>query len=375
MSKSHLEILAQGVSFWNRWRKDRPQAEPELAGTSLRGQDLSGVDLHGADLREANLVKAYLSKADFREANLREADLAEANLTEACLAKAYLFKAHLGAANLTRADLSGAELFGANLSEANLREAKLGAAFLSRAALRGANLNRADLRGADLRGADLRDANLSRADLSQANLSTADLGGANLTHAILNHAQLTGAVLWETQRAGWSVFEVSCEYAFWELNGRRRLNYAPGEFERLNTTRTQIELHYPEGLSARELATLPLLLRALQRALPDHPFQLRHLEEEAGGTRLVIEFEDESAIAPELRPHLKELAEERGAELIGQQREALSGEGVAQIDTRLELIEFQLFPPEQGATDLAESAVPADPIPPLEIAALPAPFA
>lgn len=350
MRKTHLEIIAQGVTTWNWWRREHPKTQPELIGANLRGADLTGVDLHGTDLRGAKLSKAYLLKADFSEANLREADLGESNLTEARLTKAYLFKVHLNAAVLTKADLSGAELFGADLTEADLREAKLNAAFLSRAALRGADLNRADLRGADLRGADLREANLSRADLSRADLSTADCSATNFNNALLNHAHLTGAVLCEIQRAGWSVFEVLCEYAFWGHQGRQRLNYALGEFERLYADRTRIALSYPKGLSAQEFATLPLLIQALQRDLPDYPLLLRNLEDSASGTTLTLEFEDETRIDPEKLVQLKEACEERGRELIAQQREGLGiPDRRTTIETHLEMIQETLFPQAQTA--------------------------
>ena len=335
MRKTHLEILVQGVTTWNHWRREHPKTQPELVGANLRGQDLSGVDLHGADLRDANLCKAYLSKADLSEANLRDADLGETNLSEAKLTKAYLYKVQLNAANLNKADLSGAELFGANISEADLRDAKLNAAFLSRAALRGANLN--------------------RADLSRANLRTADCTSANFNSANLNHAQLTGAVLCDIQRAGWSVVAVLCEYAFWAPNGRQRLNYAPGEFERLYANRTRIVLLYPDGLSAREFATLPLLIQALQRELPEHPLLLRNLEEDAGGATLTLEFEDESRIAPENRQPLKATCEERGRELIAQQRETLGipGQRVV-VDTHLEGLQETLFPQDEDPVKTEE---------------------
>lgn len=375
MSKTHLEILSQGVTTWNRWRREHPKSQPELIGAHLRGADLTAVDLHGADLREADLFKAYLFKADFSEANLREADLGEADLSEARLTKAYLYKVHLNAATLTRADLSGAELFGTDLTEADLRQAKLTAAFLCRVALRGANLNRADLSGADLSGADLHEANLSRADLSRADLRTADCSAANFTSATLNHAQLTGAVLWETQRAGWSVFEVLCEYAFWEPGGRGRLNYAPGEFEQLYADRIRIALFYPGGLSPPEFATLPLLLQALQRDHPDHPLRLRHLEDDAGGTTLTFEFEDEARIEPENRMPLKEACEERGRELIAQQREALGIPGRRTlVHTHLEALREALFPEARGAEETEEEEEEESPADAPAVEELPPPF-
>ena len=193
------------------------------------------------------------------------------------------------------------------------------------------------------------------ADLSQANLRTAECTGANFDNANLNRAQLTGAMLCDIQRTGWSVFEVLCEYAFWALNGRQRLNYAPGEFERQYANRTQIILVYPDGLSAREFSTLPLLIQALQRELPEHPLVLRNLEEDVGGATLVLEFEDESRIAPENRVPLKQTCEECGQQLIAQQREALRNPGRRTVvDTHLEALQETLFPPDADTGEAAE---------------------
>ena len=59
MNKGH-EILAQGVSVWNKWRINNPDVRPDLMHADLRGADLSGADLRGADLSGADLRDAYL---------------------------------------------------------------------------------------------------------------------------------------------------------------------------------------------------------------------------------------------------------------------------------------------------------------------------
>ena len=127
----HVALLQQGVTAWNKWRRENANVLP---------------DLRRANLRKANLLGA----------NLTEANLTEARLTDATLRKA----------NLIKADLRRGDLRGANLSEANFSRAELNGAYLSDANLTGANLTGADLRGGDLYGTTLVDTDLTGADLT-----------------------------------------------------------------------------------------------------------------------------------------------------------------------------------------------------------------
>jgi hypothetical protein len=69
-NKGHLQILRQGVTVWNQWRKDNPYIMPDLRWATLIGVNLSRYDLRGVSLTGANL----------RDANLRDADLIDADL-------------------------------------------------------------------------------------------------------------------------------------------------------------------------------------------------------------------------------------------------------------------------------------------------------
>ncbi len=116
-NQEHLDILKQGVKFWNEW------------------------------------IVGHWSRADLGGANLIEADLGDANLSGANLSWP-----HLGEADLARADLRGADLSGVDL--------------------RGADLSGVDLRRADLSGVDLRRADLSKAHLHETIFSDTRLTGA-----------------------------------------------------------------------------------------------------------------------------------------------------------------------------------------------------
>ncbi len=71
-NKTHLDVLSQGVSFWNAWRKSNPEVVP----------DLSGADLTGRNLAQVNFSRANLNNAIFTDADLTGADLTGASINE-----------------------------------------------------------------------------------------------------------------------------------------------------------------------------------------------------------------------------------------------------------------------------------------------------
>jgi hypothetical protein len=108
--EEHVRILRRGVVFWNQWRRENPDTQPNLRGAELGTADLARATLIGADLSEANLFRANLSGATLGGAILVGANLSRATLTDA---------------DLTRADLTDACLVGADLTGASLMWAKL----------------------------------------------------------------------------------------------------------------------------------------------------------------------------------------------------------------------------------------------------------
>lgn len=193
-------------------------------------------------------------------------------------------------------------IFEPNLSGANLHNSALNEEFLSACTLTGVNLSGQNLngyrlssfklKGVDLRGANLQGANLSKTDLNLANLSNANLSCANLQSATLDRSDLTGANFWETLRAGWSIKGVTCEHAFWDRAGKNATLYTPGEFERLYSDQTTIELFYEGGISSFELNTLPALLQHLASKHPDASIHLRTVEQTGGGAKITINLGD-----------------------------------------------------------------------------------
>ncbi len=144
-NQEQLEIIKQGVEFWNTWRVKHPDVKINLTKANLSEANLRGANLSTVDLRRANLIRANLIGANLMGANLSEANLSEANLIKA---------------NLIGADLSGADLLSSNLIGANLSGAKL----LS-----------SNLIGADIIGADLSGANLSKSRAGSNTFGDVDL--------------------------------------------------------------------------------------------------------------------------------------------------------------------------------------------------------
>jgi uncharacterized protein YjbI with pentapeptide repeats len=267
----HLAKLNEGVSAWNEWRVQNRDID--------QNQDID-VDLSEAILNKANLCKADLSGADLSGAYLLWANLSGANLIVAKLRGAMLRKADLSRTFLYEADLTEVGLFEANLHGADLRRANL-----SRADLRWANLSEAELRGANLSGVDLRSANLQR--------------------TYLDKCIATDVKLWETQRAGWSIKGIICERAYWDKEAKKPTAYAPGEFERLYSDQTCIELHYPGGVSTFELNTLPALLHHLASQHSGANIRLKSIEETGGGAKISISVSDAN---PETTEKIKAVA-------------------------------------------------------------------
>ena len=253
----HLAKLAEGVEAWNEWRKPLRYIELDLSEAQLAEKELSG----------ANLSRTNLENADLGTAQLMGAKLVAARLSGARLSRANLFRAAVSGADLSRSDCKGSDFIWANLSNAVFSDS---------------NLSYTSLYQADLRGADLR-----RSDLSGADLRSANLQGAVLDGAVLDYARL-----WETQRAGWSVKEIICKCAFWDEDAKTPIGYAPGEFERLYSEQTCIELFYQGGVSTFELNTLPALLQHLASIHSGSNIRLKSIEETGGGARISISVGD-----------------------------------------------------------------------------------
>jgi uncharacterized protein YjbI with pentapeptide repeats len=310
----HLGLLLEDVEVWNRWRKDNPEVIPDLSRAGLSGANLSGANLVWANLSEAILTEADLTGAILTGANLIEADLIEANLI-----KAYLSEANLSRAKLIEAKLIEANLIKANLSGADLIEAKLIEA----------NLGEANLTWADLSLADLTRANLSKAILTQAkcrkvNLSMANLPVARFLYTNLDDATLTGACLWETQRAGWSIKGVICEYVYWNKKGKEKSVYGPGEFERLFADKTIVRLVYKNGVNPLEIATLPTLIKHLEASHPGSGLRLVSIHEDSGGVVVELAIEDNGTCTLDQLTQLKAALEMEARQKIEYQRQALS---------------------------------------------------
>jgi uncharacterized protein YjbI with pentapeptide repeats len=229
-SQDFIDILKQGVTVWNQWRIENPNAHICITDANLQDADLRYVNLEGiesynnnfcnADLSHANLKnfggcgKLNFERANLSHANLEEGDIVESNLKGANLENINIRDGSFGGSDLRDANLSKAILNGTALSECDLRGANLTDADLEESSLYHAQLDEAtiiaskwrlvweiqtngadgrDLSGVDLGHTDLslvsfKGANLSNAMLRFSNLIRADFSDANLSNAVLYHA-------------------------------------------------------------------------------------------------------------------------------------------------------------------------------------------
>jgi uncharacterized protein YjbI with pentapeptide repeats len=205
----------------------------------------------------------------------------------------------LSLTDLSGADLSKVDLWGANLSGANLRGADLSKADLSQTDLSRVNFSRADLSFAKFSFADL-----SRANFSEANLTAASLFRARLLYTNLDRANLTGAWLRETQCAGWSVKGVICEHIYWDTVAEEKIDYAPGEFERLYAEKPKIRLFYKKGIEPFEVATVPALIQYLEE-MQGCVLRFVSVTESAGRSIVELAIENTDNQSPEQVKQLK----------------------------------------------------------------------
>lgn len=180
----HLDVLKQGVPAWNKWRRENPGAEPDLAGVklsqaNLQKANLRETDLRWADLSSANLEGANLNRADLRRAVLSRTNFKRATLSEANLSETYLCRADLSEADLKKAIFIRSDLAGVDFSESDIR----------RADFRWSYLINTKFNGADLSGANLIEANLSKSELNRSNLSEAFVAWSCFGDNDLSHTQ------------------------------------------------------------------------------------------------------------------------------------------------------------------------------------------
>ncbi|NET38014.1 MAG: pentapeptide repeat-containing protein [Cyanothece sp. SIO1E1] len=74
-NKQHLNLIKQGIAYWNHWRDQYPNTMPDLSradlsGTYMVGANLKGVNFFGSNLEAANLSRADIEGAYFRGAKL-----------------------------------------------------------------------------------------------------------------------------------------------------------------------------------------------------------------------------------------------------------------------------------------------------------------
>ena len=132
MSKpEHVELIKNGVSAWNDWREQHPEAPMDLSEADLRGLKLQNVNLKGTDLKAAKLQFANLSGANLEGANLDRARLQEVDLTRAQMKNAVVKNCNLMEANLLETNQENADIQGSQFNEdvmfhqANLKGANL----------------------------------------------------------------------------------------------------------------------------------------------------------------------------------------------------------------------------------------------------------
>jgi len=155
----HLEILKQGVDFWNNWRDENPSEIPDLSNVDFNltfheenifnGAEFSRANLRNSKFKKKSIDEVGLNYADLRGAEFYKSTLYEVDFTNADLRKAKFRESKLVGVNLSHVDLSGASLHATVLRDVNLSDSNLQGVDFSMAILSEVDLSRADISDAE----------------------------------------------------------------------------------------------------------------------------------------------------------------------------------------------------------------------------------
>lgn len=130
-TQSLLGMLGEGVTAWNDWRHEHPNAFISLGGVRILDQDLSFIDFSGCNLFGSDFSGCKLFRANFG-ANAQQGEGHQGTLTVK------------GLANLENVKFNGAVLDEVNFEDAILTGASFRNALLHRVNFANAKLERAD---------------------------------------------------------------------------------------------------------------------------------------------------------------------------------------------------------------------------------------
>jgi uncharacterized protein YjbI with pentapeptide repeats len=77
----HLVAFQKGIEFWNTWRKNNPDINPNLSGITLENLNLDNVDLSNTNMRRTKFQQVIFGKCNLSGADLRESMCGGADLT------------------------------------------------------------------------------------------------------------------------------------------------------------------------------------------------------------------------------------------------------------------------------------------------------
>ena len=80
--EEHVALLKQGVSIWNKWRRNNPEVTPDLSDANLEGMHLEAANFEDVDFTGANLSRCNLRRTIFNGAALERTILHEADFAE-----------------------------------------------------------------------------------------------------------------------------------------------------------------------------------------------------------------------------------------------------------------------------------------------------
>jgi len=168
----HVEILAKGIDFWNKWRQSNKGTRPDLSDLDISSLCSKFKSLAGFDFSATNFSKSNLSGLHFGKYSENiTAQQRPARPGPATFPGDEII--HVQAANLSGAIFILSNVSNTNLSYCNLEQASFGGTNLKNSILDYANISRTEFRMCDLTKTSLKCITASSVNFSDINMERA----------------------------------------------------------------------------------------------------------------------------------------------------------------------------------------------------------
>lgn len=244
----HLEILDQGIKFWNEWREENREIRPNLSLLKSYDSDMMKIDLIGCILNKVLFKGVDLSESNLNEANLINAKFDDVWCYKSNFSRSKIINAHFNYVNLERSELMYSKFENSHLNRVKLNNSNIKKSNLNRI-----KLEKSELKESDIRKCTFKDAIIKKTDFSKSNLKMANFEGATITGANFENADLRGANLNNTYINGVTFEKANLSLASFTGAKISNSNLMNTHLVETNFEKANIENCHIYGISAWDL--------------------------------------------------------------------------------------------------------------------------